>query len=78
MSATSELSGTAATSKGLKANALGLTSSIVIATASVAPAYSLAASLGLVVVNVGAQAPIIMPMKLCVENGKLPWPGNSS
>ena len=47
-------------SKGLKANALGLTSSIVIATASVAPAYSLAASLGLVVAGVGLQAPIIM------------------
>ena len=60
MSATSELSGTAARSKGLKANALGLTSSIVIATASVAPAYSLAASLGLVVIDVGVQAPIIM------------------
>lgn len=50
----------AATHKGLKADALGLTSSIVIATASVAPAYSLAASLGLVVVGVGLQAPIIM------------------
>jgi hypothetical protein len=49
LSATSALPGTAAASKGLKANALGLTSSIVIATASVAPAYSLAASLGLVV-----------------------------
>jgi len=61
MSATSALSSTSAVpGKGLKANALGLTSSIVIATASVAPAYSLAASLGLVVVNVGAQAPIIM------------------
>ena len=60
MSATSALPGTSTSSKGLKANALGLTSSIVIATASVAPAYSLAASLGLVVGNVGAQAPIIM------------------
>ena len=60
MSATSALSGTTASNKGLKANALGLTSSIVIATASVAPAYSLAASLGLVVVTVGAQAPVIM------------------
>jgi amino acid transporter len=62
MSATSVIPETPATvsSKGLKANALGLTSSIVIATASVAPAYSLAASLGLVVAGVGAQAPIIM------------------
>jgi amino acid transporter len=60
MSATSALPGTTAVGKGLKANALGLTSSIVIATASVAPAYSLAASLGLVVGDVGVQAPIIM------------------
>jgi len=60
MSATSALPGTTAPSKGLKANALGLTSSIVIATASVAPAYSLAASLGLVVIAVGVQAPVIM------------------
>ena len=60
MSATSEVSGAASPSKGLKANALGLTSSIVIGTASVAPAYSLAASLGFVVIEVGAQAPSIM------------------
>jgi amino acid transporter len=60
MSATSAPPGTATSGKGLKANALGLTSSIVIATASVAPAYSLAASLGLVVGEVGVQAPIIM------------------
>ncbi|HTJ71397.1 MAG TPA: APC family permease [Actinospica sp.] len=60
MSATAAPSGTATSGKGLKANALGLTSSIVIATASVAPAYSLAASLGLVVGEVGTQAPIIM------------------
>ncbi|HEX4790472.1 MAG TPA: APC family permease [Actinospica sp.] len=62
MSATSAIPGHSATvsSKGLKADALGLTSSIVIATASVAPAYSLAASLGLVVAGVGTQSPIIM------------------
>ncbi|HET9171075.1 MAG TPA: APC family permease [Actinospica sp.] len=60
MSSTSAPAGTATSTKGLKANALGLTSSIVIATASVAPAYSLAASLGLVVAGVGAQAPTIM------------------
>ena len=60
MSATSELPGTGVPSKGLKANALGLISSIVIGTASVAPAYSLAASLGFVVIEVGAQAPSIM------------------
>ena len=35
--------------KGLKSGALGLISTTIIATASVAPAYSLAATLGLVV-----------------------------
>ena len=47
-------------SKGLKSDAIGLVSSIVIGIASVAPAYSLAASLGLVVVAVGLQSPIVM------------------
>ena len=46
--------------KGLKSNALGLMSSIVIGVASTAPGYSLAASLGLVVAAVGLQAPAIM------------------
>ena len=46
--------------KGLKADALGLVSSVVIAIASVAPAYSLAATFGFVVIAVGLQAPIIM------------------
>src|SRR6478752_498048 len=46
--------------KGLKADALGLVSSVVIAIASVAPAYSLAATIGFVVIAVGLQAPIIM------------------
>ena len=45
--------------KGLKGGALGLISSTVIATASVAPAYSLAATLGFIVVAVGLKAPII-------------------
>src|SRR5215469_6410720 len=45
--------------KGLKAGALGLISSTVIATASVAPAYSLAATLVFVVLAVGVQSPII-------------------
>jgi len=47
-------------SKGLKANALGMLSGIVIGVASTAPGYSLAASLGLVVAAVGLQAPAIM------------------
>jgi amino acid transporter len=46
--------------KGLKGGALGLWSSVVIGLASTAPAYSLAATLGFVVVAVGAQAPAIM------------------
>jgi amino acid transporter len=48
-----------ATDKGLKTGALGLISSTVIATASVAPAYSLAATLGFVVVAVGLKSPIV-------------------
>ena len=48
-----------ATEKGLKSGALGLISSTVIATASVAPAYSLAATLGFIVVAVGLKSPII-------------------
>ncbi len=46
--------------KGLKPGALGLLSSTVIALASVAPAYSLAATIGFVVISVGLQAPVIM------------------
>src|SRR5215813_13357664 len=45
--------------KGLKSGALGLISSTVIATASVAPAYSIAATLVFVVLAVGLQAPIV-------------------
>src|SRR5580700_11315748 len=45
--------------KGLKSGALGLISSTVIATASVAPAYSIAATLVFVVIAVGVQSPII-------------------
>lgn len=41
-------------SKGLKGGALGLLSSVVVGTASTAPAYSLAASLGFVVAGGGA------------------------
>jgi amino acid transporter len=45
--------------KGLKAGALGLISTTIIATASVAPAYSLAATLGLVVGAVVLQSPAV-------------------
>src|SRR6201997_2555644 len=44
--------------KGLKSGALGLISSTVIATASVAPACSLAATLGFVVLAVGLKSPL--------------------
>src|SRR5215475_4773912 len=45
--------------KGLKAGALGLISTTIIATASVAPAYSIAATLVFVVGFVGLQSPAI-------------------
>ena len=45
--------------KGLKQGALGLISSTVVGVASTAPAYSLAATLGFVVVAIGLQAPIV-------------------
>ncbi len=48
--------------KGLKSNAIGFVSGVVIGVASTAPGYSLAASLGLVVavVGIGVHAPVIM------------------
>ena len=46
--------------KGLKGGALGLISSVVVGVASTAPAYSLAATLGFVVIAInGLRAPII-------------------
>ena len=59
--------------KGLKGGALGLLSNTVVAIASVAPAYSLAAALGFVVALDGFQSPIVMllaffPM-MCVAVG---------
>jgi amino acid transporter len=54
--------GAAPYEKGLKANALGFVSSVVIGVASTAPAYSLAATLGFVTViaGIGFHAPIVM------------------
>jgi amino acid transporter len=46
--------------KGLKTGTLGLASSIVIGVASTAPAYSLAATLGYVIILVGLQAPAVI------------------
>jgi amino acid transporter len=45
--------------KGLKRDAIGYVSNLVIAVASVAPGYSLAATLGFVVAVVGLQAPAV-------------------
>src|SRR6201984_2615488 len=45
--------------KGLKSGALGLISTTIIATASVAPAYSIAATLVFVVIAVGIHSPIV-------------------
>jgi amino acid transporter len=45
--------------KGLKSGALGLLSSIVMGVASTAPAYSLAATLGFIVLAVGLQSPVV-------------------
>ena len=47
----------AVTDKGLQAGALGLVGNVVIGLAAVAPAYSLAATLGYVVLAVGEKAP---------------------
>jgi amino acid transporter len=56
--------------KGLRAGAIGLVSSVVIAVSSTAPAYSMAATLGLIVALVGVHSPgtlivSFLPM-LCV------------
>jgi amino acid transporter len=60
----------AAEGKGLRAGTLGLLSSVVIAVSSTAPAYSMAATLGLIVAIVGVHAPAtlivsFLPM-LCI------------
>ena len=49
--------GAATQDKGLRAGALGLISSVVIAVSSTAPAYSMAATLGLIVAIVGMHSP---------------------
>ena len=52
--------GAGAGDKGLKGGALGLVSSIVIGMSSTAPAYSLAATLGFIVVAVGVKSPAVI------------------
>ncbi|HTY71464.1 MAG TPA: APC family permease [Actinomycetes bacterium] len=61
MSTEVSAAGTAGTpnGKGLKGNALGLWSTVVVGVASTAPAYSLAATLGFIVIFVGVQAPAV-------------------
>ncbi len=46
--------------KGLKRDAIGFVEALVIGIASTAPAYSLAAVIGLIVVTAGAQAPAVL------------------
>jgi amino acid transporter len=52
--------GTATSARGLKDGALGFVSSTAIGIASTAPAYSLAATLGFVVIIVGVQTPVLV------------------
>ncbi|HEX3511727.1 MAG TPA: APC family permease [Solirubrobacteraceae bacterium] len=54
--------GSGVADKGLKKNAIGYVSNVVISTASVAPAYSLAATLGFIAADtgVGAHAPAVL------------------
>ena len=61
-SVTADPAGAGAGEKGLKTGAIGYLSNLVISTASVAPAYSLAATLGFVVAvnGVGLAAPAVM------------------
>jgi len=55
--ASASASAPASRDKGLRAGALGLVSSVVIAVSSTAPAYSMAATLGLIVAVVGVHSP---------------------
>jgi amino acid transporter len=61
-SVAAEPAGLAPGTKGLKSNAIGYLSNVVIGVASTAPAYSLAATLGFIVLvpGVGLQAPAIL------------------
>ncbi len=48
--------------KGLRPGALGMVASVILATASAAPAYSLAATIAFVVAFVGVQAPVVVAL----------------
>src|SRR4051812_16373943 len=62
MAATAESPGAPAPKQGLKKNAIGYASSVVIGVASTAPGYSLAAVLGLIVAvpGIGVHAPAVL------------------
>lgn len=60
MTAISRSDTVAAESKGLRPGALGMVASVILATASAAPAYSLAATIAFVVAYVGVQAPAVV------------------
>ena len=47
--------------KGLKSNVVGLFGGIMLGISSVAPAYTLTATLGLLTAAVGAQTPLLSP-----------------
>ncbi|MFE2097562.1 amino acid permease [Streptomyces sp. NPDC059468] len=51
--------GTGVGRKGLRSNALGMFSSVAMGLASAGPAYSIAATLGIIVAGVGLQAPVV-------------------
>src|SRR5579859_7671653 len=57
MAAITDARSVATTGKGLRADGLGFISSLVIAVSSTAPAYALAATLGLVVAIAGVHSP---------------------
>ncbi|CAK7287847.1 amino acid permease [Streptomyces misionensis] len=59
MSGSRPAPGSEAGRKGLRGNSLGLFSSVAMALASTGPAYSLAATLGIIVAGVGLQAPVV-------------------
>ena len=69
--------------KGLQSGALGLWGNVTIGLASTAPAYSLAATLGYVVLAVGDRAPAMfllafLPMlSCCAQDGKRGCPQRS-
>jgi hypothetical protein len=56
----STTSGGGTSAKGLQAGALGLFASVILGVASVAPAYSMAATAGLLAIAAGAQGPMAM------------------